>query len=313
MSAWKSLSRLCLALLILLGSSACALLPRAAPPLPPENLLDTPFWPQREYQCGPAALASLLNASGIKVTPDQLVPLVYLPARKGSLQTELLAAPRRFDRIAYPLPPKVAAIETAFQEQLPSLVLLNLGVSWLPIWHYAVVIGLDDKQVWLHSGEQSQRPVPREDFLKQWARAGQWAMLVTTATHIPNAVAVTDVLHSLAALEESRPALALQAYVSALQRWPEHSGLAFGYANGLLASGHAAAAHQAFAALLQHHPGSAPITNNLALAMAANGQRQQALQLLDQWIAAIPADDAWRSTLEHSRESIRQQISPVDP
>ena len=32
------------------------------------ELTGTPFFPQTEYQCGPAALATVLNAAGVKVT-----------------------------------------------------------------------------------------------------------------------------------------------------------------------------------------------------------------------------------------------------
>src|SRR5690606_29566356 len=59
------------------------------------ELKSVPFFPQDEYQCGPAALATSLAATGVKVTPTELVPQVYLPERKGSLQVEMLAAARR--------------------------------------------------------------------------------------------------------------------------------------------------------------------------------------------------------------------------
>ena len=57
------------------------------------------FHPQTEYQCGPAALATVLAASQHAVTPEALAPRVFLPGRQGSLQLELLAATRREGRI----------------------------------------------------------------------------------------------------------------------------------------------------------------------------------------------------------------------
>ena len=33
------------------------------------ELTDTPFFPQEEYQCGPAALATVLKAKGRDITP----------------------------------------------------------------------------------------------------------------------------------------------------------------------------------------------------------------------------------------------------
>ena len=52
--------------------------------------------PQREYQCGPAALATVLAASGVAVTPDDLTARVYIPERRGSLQPEMIAATRAY-------------------------------------------------------------------------------------------------------------------------------------------------------------------------------------------------------------------------
>ena len=41
------------------------------------ELTQTPFFPQQSHQCGPAALATALGASGVDVTPDDLVPQTY--------------------------------------------------------------------------------------------------------------------------------------------------------------------------------------------------------------------------------------------
>ena len=88
---------------VLLLSGCAALWPQTAelrealPQGLPERveLKEVPFFPQTEYQCGPAALATALAAAGVKVTPEDLVSQVYLPERKGSLQIEMLAAARR--------------------------------------------------------------------------------------------------------------------------------------------------------------------------------------------------------------------------
>ena len=78
------------------------------PPGLPERveLTQVPFFPQNEYQCGPAALATVLASSGVKVTPEDLVPEVYLPERKGSLQIEMMAAARRHGMVSYQLAPR---------------------------------------------------------------------------------------------------------------------------------------------------------------------------------------------------------------
>ena len=53
--------------------------------------LSVPFFAQEEYQCGPAALAMLLNYSAVDVSPEELVPLVYVPDKQGSYPLEIVA------------------------------------------------------------------------------------------------------------------------------------------------------------------------------------------------------------------------------
>lgn len=117
------------------------------PPLP-ENvppsheLAAVPFFPQEAYQCGPAALAMALSSSGLPVKPEDLVDEVYTPSRKGSLQMAMIGTSRRHGRLAY----EIAALDAIFAEIAaghPVIILQNLGLSWYPVWHYAVVIGYD--------------------------------------------------------------------------------------------------------------------------------------------------------------------------
>ena len=95
------------ALLLAALVSGCAapqvagLLERPPPDLPASvEIATTPFYAQEDYQCGPASLAALLNHAGRDATPTALAPQVFLPARQGSLQAELLAATRRHGLLA---------------------------------------------------------------------------------------------------------------------------------------------------------------------------------------------------------------------
>ena len=94
-------ARLTLAALIALAPALFGCAGRAmladvtpAPSAASRELEATPFFPQVTHQCGPAALATVLGASGVETTPDALVPAVYVPGLHGSLQVELLAALR---------------------------------------------------------------------------------------------------------------------------------------------------------------------------------------------------------------------------
>ena len=103
---------------------------------------DVPFFPQTDYQCGPAALATILTYSGAPAKPDDLVSQVYLPSRQGSLQIEMLAAPRRWGRVPYALAPRYQDLLREIAAGNPVLVLQDVGPMWTQ-WHYAVVYGFD--------------------------------------------------------------------------------------------------------------------------------------------------------------------------
>lgn len=188
------------------------------------ELSQTPFYPQREYQCGPAALATSLGASGVTVEPDQLVPAVYLPGRKGSLQAELVAAARQHQRAAVMVEPQLPALIASLRGGQPVLVLLNLGLSWLPVWHYAVVIGYepDTARFMLRSGTERRLLMRAARLDGAWARAGRWGVMVVPADLIPPSASERAWLSAAAPFESLRQFdLAQSAYAAAVQRWPQ--------------------------------------------------------------------------------------------
>jgi hypothetical protein len=72
--------------------------------IPPNHEVEAvPFYPQKEYQCGPASLAMALAWSGLHIDPDGLTSQVYTPSLKGSLPPAMVAATRRHGRVAYPV------------------------------------------------------------------------------------------------------------------------------------------------------------------------------------------------------------------
>ena len=79
--------------------AACSLQPNSLPEDPLTELTRVPFFPQTIHECGPAALATVLNYSAATTTPDGLALEVYIPERQGSLQIEMLAATRRNGRL----------------------------------------------------------------------------------------------------------------------------------------------------------------------------------------------------------------------
>lgn len=231
------------------------------------ELTKVPFFPQQQYQCGPAALATLLQSININTTPDELVSQVYLPKREGSLQIEILAATRQHQVVPYVLNKKMADLLTEVAAQHPVLILQNTGLSWLPTWHYAVVVGFDleHAELILRSGLEQRHVVPMKVFERTWARADYWAVVILPASELPQTATESRYLETIVTLEQGKQyETSKRAYKTALTRWPESVPAMMGLANSYYALNEfnlAAATYQYITAM---QPNSADAFNNLA-------------------------------------------------
>jgi tetratricopeptide (TPR) repeat protein len=296
----------CVALAGCAAPQATALRASAATQPQPARVLTTvPFFPQDAYQCGPAALAMALQASGVDVTPQELVAQVYVPAREGSLQPEMLAAARRAGRLAIELPPRLDALLASIDAGRPVIVLQNLSLPVYPKWHYAVVIGYDlaAGEVVLHSGLEERQRLKLDVFEHTWARSHHWAMLVTPPGELPAHVDDRHLLAAAVALERVAPSAARRTYTALTERSALDYDAWFGLGN--TAAADYSAARVAFASATVLRPDSADAWNNLALMLLRDGQRDAAVD------AARRAVEIGGPRLERYRETLaRVQRAP---
>jgi tetratricopeptide (TPR) repeat protein len=236
------------------------------------ELADVPFHPQRQYECGPASLAMLLNAAGVAVDPDALVPEVYLPGRRGSLQAELVAATRRHGRVAYVLQPEPSAVYAELAAGRPVVVLQNFGSRGHPQWHYAVAIGYDASHVLLRSGTDARLRLRTSRFLGTWERADRWAMVALRPGDLPARAEPRGFLAAAGEFEAVAPAEdAIAVYRAATRRWPAEPAAWFGLGNALAGGHDLSAAEDAYRHSLAIDPRYVAARNNLAELLARRG------------------------------------------
>ena len=247
----------------------------------PQNheLTQVPFFPQKKYQCGPAALATVLQQSGVNISPLELVPEIYIPARKGSLQIEILASSRRHGRIAYRIDPTLESLFKEVSAGNPVLVLQNLGLSWAPTWHYAVVAGFDltNEKVILRSGIEERHLTSLDTFERTWARSKYWGVVVLPPDELPVTADAQRYVKTVAALEKiKRWQDANTAYSTALTRWPDNLIAQMGLGNSYYMLKNLPAAEQAFRSASNDHPEFGAAFNNLAQVLLEQGKITEA-------------------------------------
>jgi tetratricopeptide (TPR) repeat protein len=302
-------------LYLLLAGCATSLqsdrLARSAFPEPVE-LLAVKFFPQEEYQCGPAALAMALDWAGKNVTPDMLAPEVYLPSRKGSLQLELVANARRRGTVPYVLRPELQALLAEVVAGHPVVVFQNLGLAWYPKWHYAVLVGFDLErdQLVLRSGTEERHQVPLAVFERTWRRGDYWAMVVMPAGRLPRTAEETPYLQAVVALERLRHwQEASESYRAALAHWPGSLAAQLGLGNSRYALGDKRGAEQAYRAAVQAHPDSGIALNNLAQVLADQGRWRDAEVAAEQAVALggphLPTYQATLAEIRAKRAAVK--------
>lgn len=272
----------------LLGLTGCATSPQTKALISQPNstfnsaeLTTVPFYPQTEYQCGPAALATLMQYRGKDILPEDLIGQVYIPEKKGSLQVEMIAATRKQGLMPYLLSPKLSALLAELDAGNPVLVMQNLGFDWAPVWHYAVAVGYDltQQQIILRSAETKRWISDLSSFERTWQRTDYWGLVIVAPDQIPVSAKPSRWLQTAFELEQvGELEAASQAYRAGLAHWPESFEIGLAFTNIEYKNQNYRLVNQVFESMLPHHQANSILWNNWAYNLKAQSCHRQAKQ-----------------------------------
>ncbi len=304
-------------LIFLLGISACATTPQTRllldhpPDIPPlVELADVPFYPQQKYQCGPAALATVINYYQQSTSPDELLPMVYIPQLKGTLQAEMLAAVRQYKLLAIEQEGQLASILNEIAAGHPVLVLQNLGYGFYPFWHYAVVIGYDlpNQQLILRSGEIKRLVRPFRVFERTWERSRYWSVIVVPPDVMPKSISQEKFTQAAVALEARlSPEQNEKMYQNGFNRWSQNYVLIMGLANASFARQDYAQAEILYTQAVQLDRQRAAGWNNLAYAQLLQGKFEDAVMSVNRALELDPDNEEYQNSKREIMSSVIKQ------
>jgi len=306
----------------LLYSAATVLLMAGCAPQPPlpksqvTTRVDVPFVPPRSERCAATSIEMVAafwrGRSGF--TPllggEQLDARTLLPEKAGTLQAELVAAARADGLLVYMLDPTFEALYSALEAGMPPILLLNRGLSWYALWHYAPVTGYDAeaRTILSHFADRPDEAIPLQTLAALWKRGGNWGVLLLPPEFVPPLARPERWLRSAYDLERTgMVAQAITAYESGIARWADDTQLRFAYANALQASGRLREAETAYRALLERDSGHPLARNNLADLLCRDGRGDEALKLLEGVTSDLPGA---ASVIEATRKEILQGCPP---
>ena len=248
------------------------------------ELSETPFYPQLEHHCGPAALITVLEASGVTPAYDEVADRIYVPGLEGSLQVELMAATRSFERIPFRLQGELQAVLAEVEAGRPVLILQNLRVPRWPAWHYAVVIGYDREraEIIMRSGRDPLQTTPTRRWMRQWDWASRWAIVVLEPGELPVNPHRPAVLRALADFDDHAPAgPRLRAWRAVAEQWPDEPLAWMGMGNARYELGTLDNAATDFEHALEIKPDSWPARLNLAHVLLELDRPCQGQQIIE--------------------------------
>lgn len=161
-------------------------------------------YPQEDYFCGPSSMATLLTHQHIEFIYADVIGSTFTPELKGSLQVEMKATARRYALIPYEINPNLAAVLGEVSNNRPVLVLFNLGLDAIPVWHYSVVTGFNkaSKEIFLTGAKNTQTWMTFDEFERFFSKGGSWAIVALKPPLLPVASSEEEMIKAIADMAE---------------------------------------------------------------------------------------------------------------
>jgi predicted double-glycine peptidase len=143
-----------------------------------------PFFSQEAYQCGPTALAIVLDYWYQKtgtdkwLTPEQIAADIYSPTAKGILGIDLVLYGRKTGFEALQYSGNVADLRERVDGGTPVIILVDYGLSFYQSNHFMVVTGYSHSGVIVNSGRHENQLISHRELDRIWKKTDYWSLVL---------------------------------------------------------------------------------------------------------------------------------------
>ncbi len=139
---------------------------------------NVPFYPQREFQCGPASLAAVLSYHGIFTSPEEVATEIFSKSAKGTLNLDMVLYAQKKGLKGIHYSGSLSDLKFHIESGYPLIVLVDYGFSFYKHYHYVVVVGYNDYGIFFNSDNSQRKFIETEDFTKIWQKTNYWTLLI---------------------------------------------------------------------------------------------------------------------------------------
>jgi len=240
---------------------------------------------QKSYQCGPAALESVIRYWGGNADADSIGKAIYGPKTRGVLNFTL----------AQYL--KTAGFWTEVHEEqteqdlkrwlrkgIPPIVMLDTGTLWVRTYHFVVLKGFDDRLniFYANTGVLETQSIDYAEFGRRWKKAGRWSLITAPPEKVDWELDEAQSIDIALMFEKSgNRAEAERRLESALVKNPESVTAKFNLANIYSQSNRPEQAKIIYQELLHNNPARPELSNNLAWVYYQEGRCEEAIKIIE--------------------------------
>lgn len=138
-----------------------------------------PFYPDNAYQCGPSALAGVLNFWGLKDTRQEIAAAIFSPTARGTLGIDLAWYARSKGMQTRQFEGTADEIRSHIDRGRPLIVFVDIGFGGVSVDHFMVVLGYTPEGLIVNSGKNQFEIIPYQRFNQIWSKNRRWTLLIT--------------------------------------------------------------------------------------------------------------------------------------
>ena len=158
---------------------SCAGQPQILSPKTTRMIEGVPFFPQEEFQCGPASLAGVLNYYSLRITPAEIAAEVFSRSARGTLDMDMVFYAQRKGMKAEQYAGSFEDLQSSVDSRRPLIVLIDQGFWVYQNNHFMVVVGYDKGGIVVNSGKEENKFISLDSFLKTWEKTKFWTLRIT--------------------------------------------------------------------------------------------------------------------------------------